>query len=46
MLHDFFGKGGTIGKWELPRPAFDAIEAWLAAQAEALRDVRCRFSLA
>ncbi|HLF07486.1 MAG TPA: tyrosine-type recombinase/integrase, partial [Thermoplasmata archaeon] len=31
VFYSYRGKGGKIGKRELPRPAFEAIQAWLAA---------------
>jgi site-specific recombinase XerD len=30
VLYSYRGKGGTTGQRELPRPAFDAIQAWLS----------------
>ena len=36
VFYSYRGKGGKIGKRELPRPAFEAIQAWLASVGKRL----------
>ena len=36
VTYTYRGKGGKTGRRELPRPAFDAIERWLAAVGKSL----------
>ena len=36
VMYTYRGKGGKTGRRELPRPAFDAIQVWLAAVGKSL----------
>ena len=40
IYYTYRGKGGKAGKRELPRPAFEAIQTWLASQAKNLTTMR------
>ncbi len=45
VFYTYRGKGGKTGKRELPRPALEAIETWLASQGKDLTTMRPEDSL-
>ena len=45
VSYTYRGKGGKTGRRELPRPAFEAIEKWLASQGKDLAMMRPEESL-
>ena len=45
VYYTYRGKGGKTGKRELPRPAYDAIEVWLAAVGKSLATMASAQSL-
>ena len=45
VFYSYRGKGGKTGKRELPQPAFDAIQAWLAVVGKDLRTMQTTDSL-